>query len=1096
MTTIRQKTFLFLLTFAMSAAAAEVPHIEFSHLSVEDGLSQNTAMSIIQDEYGFMWFGTEDGLNRYDGYQFKVFKNIPGDSTSLHNNFITALCKDSTGQIWIGTLRGICRYNPVTQEFYRYDHLDDLQETYVNDLFVDDFGRVWIGTDGIGFGYIDPATDEYHSFKKTVENGGLLHNNVYEIYQDHTGVFWIGSQLGFQQFDPETNTYTNTHLTKGSVRAFVRDENDILWIATYGSGLGHFDIQQETLEFYRRNVNDPASPASDILMDLHQDKDDRLWTGGIDGGINIFDKETETFYRFLNNPEDPASLSGNFVETIYEDGAGIIWVGANADGVNIYDPRAQKFTAYRANPEDPHGLSDGMIYAIYEDPDEAGEAAWIGTDKGGLNHFDRRSGKFTVYRHDPNTPGSLVHNSVRKIHKDYNGLLWVGTTYGLVVYDESDKTFGFFHGQEEFFDGLNIRTVLDDPVQPERYLWYGVTGQGLYRYDRESNSTEYYSTNPNDDVRLSSTQIRATYGDANGIIWIGSLGGGLDKLNPQTGEITHYHNDPEDSTAIGSNIVLSIYEDPYSTQQILWIGTANGIERFEVEEGTFTHITEDDGLPNNVVYAVLGDAHGNLWASTNKGISKFNPDSMTFRNFDASDGLQNDEFNAGAYFKSPTGEMFFGGIEGFNIFHPDSIRDNPVIPPVYITSFKKFDKEVEFDKRLSLIDEIRLKYHEDFFSFEFAALNYTAPEKNQYAYKMEGFDRDWIYCGTRRYASYTNLDPGEYVFRVKASNNDGVWNEAGTSIKIDIAPPPWRTWWAYTLYVIALGFMATGTQWVYQNRKKILALRKRKISHYRLLELIGEGGMGEVFKALDLNSKEVVALKLLSPELLQDQENRSRFIREGQTMRSLKHPNIVETYEFGETDDQGFIAMEYLPGGTLQDCLQEHFPLPQSELRRIVEQICFGLQQIHSQGIIHRDIKTANIMLDAEKNIRIMDFGLSRSPIVTSMTSLGTAMGTLGYVAPEQITNINVDHRTDIFSLGVVLYELLTNELPFKGQNEMALIHSIFNTVPTPPSEIRPEISPEMDALVERCLAKEPEQRFSSISEFHGEFIQFVEREF
>jgi tetratricopeptide (TPR) repeat protein len=287
--------------------------------------------------------------------------------------------------------------------------------------------------------------------------------------------------------------------------------------------------------------------------------------------------------------------------------------------------------------------------------------------------------------------------------------------------------------------------------------------------------------------------------------------------------------------------------------------------------------------------------------------------------------------------------------------------------------------------------------------------------------------------------------------------------------------------------------LVAGVIWVVRNRRSILVLRKRKISHYRLVELIGTGGMGEVFKAIDLNSKEIVALKLLTPELLQNQENRDRFLREAQIMKSFAHPNIVKTFEFGETEQQGFIAMEYLTGGTLRDYLKSSFPFANTELKRLVKQICDGLQEIHDQSIIHRDLKTANIMLDAEKNIRIMDFGLSRLPLAATMTTLGTAMGTLGYVAPEQITNINVDRRTDIFSLGVVLYELLTNRLPFTGENEMALINSIFNTVPPSPSSIRPEIGKGMDEVISRCIAKNPTERFASVSELFENVAEVID---
>ncbi|MCF8414321.1 MAG: protein kinase, partial [Melioribacteraceae bacterium] len=786
--------------------------------------------------------------------------------------------------------------------------------------------------------------------------------------------------------------------------------------------------------------------------------------------------------------KNPNSISGNFIEYIFEDTKGIIWLGNNADGINIFNPKREKFKRYSSQPGNPTGLSDDMIYSIFEDPDEMGEMVWIGTDKGGLNHFNRESGQSKVYKHEPQNSFSLIHNSVRAIYKDYYGILWIGTTNGLVTFDERDEKFEFYRGLKDLFSGLNIRTIFDDKINPSRYLWISATGVGMLKFDRETNTIETFDTDPNKKQTLSNRLIRATFADSSGMVWVGTLGGGLNRIDSKTGEIKYYRHSNEDQNSIGDNLILSITEDSNDSTQILWIGTAGGFDKFHVETETFERFSEIDGLPNNVVYGILQDDDGFLWISTNLGISKFDPNTKNFRNYDIYDGLQNNEFNAGAYFKSRSGELFFGGITGFNIFHPDSIKDNEYAPPVFITSFKKFEKEAVTDKSVYLLNQFDLNYDEDFFSFEFAALNFTSPEKNQYAYKMEGFDRNWIYCGTRRYVSYTNLDPGKYTFRVKASNNDGVWNEEGNSVRISISPPFWRTWWAYSFYLIAFGFFAAGSNWVVKNRRSIMALRKRKISHYRLLELIGKGGVGEVFKALDLNSKKIVALKLLSNELLENKENRDRFVREGQVMKSFSHPNIVKTFQFGESEHQGYIAMEYLTGGTLKEFIQKGYPLKRTDIKKIIEQTCFGLQQIHLQGIIHRDIKSANIMLDEEQNVRIMDFGLSRSPLAQTMTTLGTAMGTLGYVAPEQITNFNVDHRVDIFSLGVVFYEMLTNELPFAGENEMALIHSIFNNNPKPPSELINSANKKLDHLILSCLAKQPEERYSSVSDFLEDF--------
>ncbi len=1083
------KYVVFILLF-MNSIFSQTANIHFNHLSVKDGLSQSTVFSILEDKTGFMWFGTEDGLNRYDGYNFKIFKYDADDSTSISNNFVSAIKQDSSGQIWIGTLRGLCRFNPGDQKFYSYNHFDEFNESYINDIHYDhEKNRIWVASTEKGLSYLDLSTNEIYQFKVDENNSNsLISNFVYRIMQDNKGNFWIGTNLGLQKYDKAKGEFTIKENFGTSVRDFFEDSDGHIWIASFGNGLIRYNPENREVKNYKYKAGDLRSLSSDRIMEIHNGKENKIWVGTIDGGLNLFDKKTEKVDRYMSDAENSQSISGNFIEFIYEDSKGIIWLGNNGDGINIYDPIKEKFKRYQRESNNPKALSDEMIYSIFEDPDEIGKSVWIGTDKGGLNYFNRETGNYTSYKNDPFDPNSISHNSVRKIYKNYYGEIWIGTSRGIMIFDKQRNHFKYFDGMKDQFMKIDVRTIFDDPIQPERYMWIGNTGRGLIRFDRQKKSLELISDNINDEIHLSNRLIRAAYGDSNGIIWIGTLGGGLNKYDPQNKTIKYYLNDPDSKNSISSNIILSIYEDKTTENQVLWLGTTGGIDRFEVETEKISNFTEEYGLPNNVVYGILGDDNGDLWASTNKGITRFNPRDTTFRNYDVYDGLQNNEFNAGAYFKSQNGQMFFGGIAGFNIFHPDSIIENPFIPQIVFTSFKKFDKEVDLGKSLLLIDRIELNYDEDFFSFEFAALNFTAPEKNSYAYKMEGFDRDWIYSGSRRYASYTNLDPGEYKFIVKASNNDGVWNEKGTSLNISISPPPWLTWWAYTLYLVGLGFFVSSTNWIIKNRKNILSLRKKRISHYRLLEQIGKGGIGEVYKSLDVNSKEIVALKLLSSELLHDKENRIRFLQEGKTMKSLNHPNIVRTYEFGETEQQGYIAMEYLSGGTLKKYIEENFPISQIELKRIIEQISFGLQLIHSQGIIHRDIKSANIMLDSEKNIRIMDFGLSRSPLVQTMTTLGTAMGTLGYVAPEQITNLNVDQRTDLFSFGVVIYEMLTKKLPFSGNNEIALIHAIFNTVPDNPSSINKNINFQFDNLVMKLLSKEPSERFESITEFIEEF--------
>ncbi|MFQ5584898.1 MAG: protein kinase, partial [Calditrichia bacterium] len=463
------------------------------------------------------------------------------------------------------------------------------------------------------------------------------------------------------------------------------------------------------------------------------------------------------------------------------------------------------------------------------------------------------------------------------------------------------------------------------------------------------------------------------------------------------------------------------------------------------------------------------------------GLSRFIPKTESFTNFYSSNGLPSNEFNSGGILLSRNGEIYLGTTNGLCFFHPDSIKQNNHVPEIVFTSFKIFEQEIRLDSALSEIKTIELSFKDQFFSFEFAALDFVDPLKNQYAYRLEGLNQDLIYCGKRRFVSFSHLDPGKYMFTVKGSNNAGVWNEQGTSVRLIIHPPFWRTWWAYLIYGIILIGMVVGGKWVVTNWKSIISIRARKISHYKLLALLGKGGMGEVYKAVDVITKDVVALKVLNDALLADPENKKRLSNEGMLLTSFTHPHIVRVFEVGETGAHGFIAMEYLCGGTLREYLEKNNPLPVTEVKNFLLQIGDGLGEIHKNGIIHRDLKSGNIMLDEWGKIRIMDFGLSKSPLVTTMTTMGTIIGTLGYVAPEQITGMHLDHRVDIFSYGVVVFELLTARLPFGGENEMALIHSIFNTVPPPPSALRDSISSEWDVIVKGCLEKNPEERFQSI---------------
>ncbi|KAA3614116.1 MAG: hypothetical protein D8M58_18145 [Calditrichaeota bacterium] len=1084
---------ILLLLFIINIALPQKPSIQFKHLNVEDGLSQSSVMCILQDLDGFMWFGTEDGLNRYDGYNFKIFKNDPADSNTLGNNFIRAIYQDYNRQIWIGTGRGLNRYNPENGNFYSYDNIQALKGQYINTISLINKNELCITTRDNGFGFFDITTETFKAHNPEDFLDEPLSSGVRSAYLASSGEYFLATAGGIVKFNRQSGEYLLFKVSNLdnsiSAKQIVEDDTGNLWFGSFYDGLVKFNLKSHAISFYKSHPDKKNSISDNHIIYLMKEKN-RLWIGTEFGGVNILDLKQERFYSYESKGLPGDDISGNYIESIYRDRSGLIWIGTNASGLNVYDPKRIKFIHYKNEPLNSNSLSDDGIYALYEAPDKVGQELWIGTDKAGLNRLDRANQRFTVYKHDPANKNSISNNSVRAIYKDKSGILWVGTAGGGInLFDQNNEVFKPLSNLP-LMKQLSVRTILPDPISGEQAMWIGTAADGLIEYHTSTGRIVNYLSLPDQKNGLNSNDIRAFYADKKGIIWLGTFSGGLNRLDPKTEVFKGYPADAANPNSITNNIVLSIYDDPTTDDQVLWLGTAGGINRFDVKTETFTHITENEGLPNNVVYSVMGDANGDLWISTNKGVTRYNPKDSTFRNYSISDGLQNEEFNAGAYFKSKSGEMFLGGIGGFNIFHPDSLTDNMEPATIKITSFKKFDKEVKLERNIESIRQINLAYNEDFFAFEFVSLDYGAPEKNQYAYKMEGFDKDWIYCGTRRYASYTNLDPGDYIFRVKGTNSDGFWNEKGTSIEISIEPPPWLTWWAYIIYLLGLVLLALGVRWIILNWKSLLAIRKRKISHYKLVERVGEGGMGTVFRAVDVNTNKIVALKVLKAEMLKEESNKKRFRHEGHLLTSLRNENIVKTHEIGESGNIGFIAMEFLTGGTLEEYLEANKPLSLEEIKRISLQICNGLIEIHSQKIYHRDIKTANIMLDADKNIRIMDFGLSKSPIVTTMTNLGTVMGTLGYVAPEQVTGVNVDHRTDIFSFGVLIYYMLTLKHPFNGENEMAMIHSIFNTEPEPPSTFREDVSSGYDQIVKKCLEKDPLLRYENAEDIKDDLLK------
>ncbi len=837
--------FILLLSLSSSLYAQDRP-VKFEHISVEHGLSSTTVISIFQDSKGFLWIGTDQGLNKYDGYGFTLYKHDPDNPNSLSDNNIGRLFEDRYGALWIGTVNGgLNKFDRKTEKFAHYKHdpqnPKSLSHNFVFTMHGDRHGVLWIGTIG-GLDKFVPSdsTPIFTHYKHDPNNPHSLSSDyVNSIYDDHLGVVWVGTYDGLSKFDRDQEQFIHfrndpknlNSLSNNNVRHIFEDRSGVLWIGTWGGGLNRFDREQERFTHYRHDPQNPYSLSGDIIWTIFEDRAGRLWVGTYGGGLDEFDREKRQFIHYNENPDNPNSLSTNYIHTIYEDRSEALWIGT-ANGLHKLDREKQKFMHYARVPNDPNSLNNNRVYSFHED---RSGVLWIGTENGGLNKFDRSSGKFTHYTHDRNNPNSLSHNSVSSILEDQSGALWVATYDGLNKFDRRTEKFTHYLHDPKNPNSLSHSWVFSIHEDASGVLWVG-TANGLDKFDHRRNRgrTErftHYKLDPTQTAPFAQNLVGFLYEDRSGDLWV-TASAGLAKFDRDAETFTFYPIDPQKADDLGQPAPMTICEDRAG---MLWSGTSNGFSRFDKVKKVFKHFHNRDGLSADAVYAILIDDKENLWLGSNKGLSKFNPQTGAFRHYDKSDGLQDNEFINACYRSERTGELFFGGINGFNVFHPDSLKDNPYIPPVVITHFERYnidDAESKpiVEKAISEKQHIELSYKDNILTFEFSALSYLNNTKNQYAYKLEGFNDRWIHLGTKRDVTFTNLDPGEYTLRVKGSNNDGVWNEEGASLKITITPPWWKTWWAYTLYgLMFAGAIAGYIRYKTQAQAKELA-RERQVS--------------------------------------------------------------------------------------------------------------------------------------------------------------------------------------------------------------------------------------------------------------------------
>jgi two-component sensor histidine kinase/ligand-binding sensor domain-containing protein len=788
--------------------------VRFESLSIEQGLSQSTVVAILQDRKGFLWFGTDNGLNRFDGYDFRVFRNDPSDPASIGDSKIVALLEDSRGDIWVGTAgNGLNRMvrsaggGPL--EFDRFAHdpanAASLGGAYVNALYEDRFGDIWVGLDDGGLNRLVRAGRPGGpvSFVRYLGAPGRpTPRQVTSIGEDDVGELWVGAVDGLYLFDRGS----------GSFRRFGPDPHD------------------------------PRSLSHEYVRCLRRDLLGTLWIGTDGGGLNEIVPGRKpgagpVFLKFRHDEEDPNSLPGDAVEAICEDRSGVLWVGLYYGGLGKLvmndDPGADRekrpFIHYYSRPSDPDGLSSGPVNAILED---RRGALWVGTDGGGLSVAEPPSDKedpvkFAHFRHDPKNPGSLSDDVVTALFEDSRGDIWVGTfTGGLnrLAGGLRGKTPPvFMHYKHDPLDSLSlsndfVMSFLEDRAGT---LWVGTIDRGLNCFDKATGKFTRFPGNSTSLTTLSDDSVFTMDEDPSGDFWIGTADG-LNRMDPKTGTIIRYLNDPDDPRSIGGNNIRALFTDRNGS---LWIGTdGGGLNKMLPRNGAgaptrFLRYRIKNGLPSDVIFGILEDGRGRLWLSTDAGLSCFDPDRETFRNYGKLDGLQSNEFHRGASFMNRAGEMFFGGSHGFNVFRPENVRDNRVPPQVVIKDFQLFNRSVPIGKarrrafalRRSILetDAVELGHQDNSLSFEYSALHYVSPDRNEYAYKLEGLEKDWNRVGNRRFATYSALPPGTYTFRVKAANGDGVWNEIGATLRVVIRHPFWKLWWFQTMaVVVGLGLLA------------------------------------------------------------------------------------------------------------------------------------------------------------------------------------------------------------------------------------------------------------------------------------------------
>lgn len=821
---------------------AQQGNVTFNHLSIQDGLSQSTVQAVTQDEEGYLWVGTQDGLNKYNGYDITIYKSDPADSTTISSSDIRAIYEDDEGRLWIGTQSGgLNLYDRDSDTFQSYEAIPEdwwtLSANSVWSILEDSEDTFWVGT-SYGLNKMDRETGVVQRmFANQEDSTTLSANAVTVLYEDSAKNLWVGTSNGLSLYHRSDSTFTRYLHSSGFrgsdtyyIRSIYEDSSGRLWIGTENKGLLQFDWQNNEILQFANNPSDESSISDNAVFGILETDAGQLWVGTGNGGLNLMNVQEGSFQRYQFQPEDPQSLSNNGVNALYRSSDEIIWVGTFAGGLDYFDPSPSKFEHYENEPVNPNSLSNNVVQSFFQDEDNN---IWIGTDGGGLNRFIPELRQFDHFRNEPSDDNSISADVILDILGTDQGL-WLGTySGGVTLFDYENNDFTTFTNDPDDDNSLSSDFVFAVTRKSDGTIWFGTNLGGISIYDPQTSNFTRFIANPdqpNNPETISNNDIRAIFEDDNGDMWIGSYGGMLDRYDNEEGRFYLY--DINANSNLYASVVQDIYQD---SEERLWLATrGGGLKQFIRDTNQVITYSESDGLPSNIVHAIEEDAEGNLWLSTNNGISRFNIESETFLNFGLDHGIQSPEFNPGSSLKDQNNFIYFGGVNGFNRFHPDNTKIDSTVSPVVLTDLLLFNRSVAvggedspLQKQISQTEELTLDYDDTVITFEFAALNFGANKGNQFAYKMEGFDEDWNYIGDYRRATYTNLNPGKYTFRVMASNSDGIWDEAGVSLPLIISPPFWKTAWFILLVFI---FLLSSAYFIYWLRIRSIRSRNRMLS--------------------------------------------------------------------------------------------------------------------------------------------------------------------------------------------------------------------------------------------------------------------------